>query len=69
MKEIYIRKGGIMKKYDVCITEYLDEHIEIEAESPEEAHAKAQEMYDNEEIVLDYTNLTQMEIEVTEHAE
>lgn len=53
-----------MKKYDVCITEILDKHVIIEANSKEEAYEKVEEMYENEEIVLDYSNLTQQEIEV-----
>ena len=55
-----------MKKYDVVITEILDKHVLVEASSKEEAEEKVKEMYDNEEIVLDYTNLTQQEIEVME---
>lgn len=55
-----------MKKYDVVITETLDKHIIIEANNAFEAKEKVQEMYNNEEIVLDYTDLTQQEIEVME---
>ena len=55
-----------MKTYDICITEILDRHVMIKANSEEEAKQIAQNMYNNEEIVLDYTDLTQTEIEVIE---
>ena len=54
-----------MKKYEVKLTETLSRIVTIEAESKEDALLKAHEMDNNEEIVLDYTDLTQTEIEVT----
>ena len=55
-----------MNKYDVCITEILDKHIIIRANSKEEAIEIAKDMYKNEEIVLDYNDLTQTEFEIVE---
>lgn len=43
-----------MKKYNVEVVETLSRVVEIEADSYEEAEAKAEKMYDNSEIILDY---------------
>lgn len=43
-----------MAKYNVEIVETLSRVVEIEAPTYEEAEAKAEEMYDKVEIVLDY---------------
>ena len=53
-----------MKKFRVEISERLATFIEIEAETEEEAKDKAEEMYYNEEIVLDSSNHIDTEIEV-----
>ena len=50
-----------MKKYEVEIHEILSRVIEVEAESEEKAKEKVQAMYDNEEIVLDYTDIVAQE--------
>jgi len=46
-----------MKKYMIEVEEILQNVYEIEADSLEDAIDKAQEMYTNEEIVLDYEAL------------
>ena len=53
-----------MKKFEVEISERLATFIEVEAETEEEAKDKVQEMYDKEEIVLDYNNFIESNIEV-----
>lgn len=53
-----------MKNYKVQITEYLTKIINIEAETEEEAYDKAKELYNNEEVILDYNDITQTEIEI-----
>lgn len=42
-----------MKKFTVEITETLQRQIEVEAEDDNEAISKVEEMYRNEEVVLD----------------
>ena len=42
-----------MKKFTVEITETLQRQIEVEAEDENEAISKVEEMYRNEEVVLD----------------
>lgn len=42
-----------MKKFTVEITETLQRQIEVEAADENEAISKAEEMYRNEEVVLD----------------
>lgn len=49
-----------MKKFKIAITETLVQVIEVEAEDAKEASKKVKKMYDKEEIVLDYTNLTKL---------
>lgn len=41
-----------MKTYQVEVEEILKKNVFVEANSEEEAHQKAQEMYSNEEIIL-----------------
>lgn len=53
-----------MKKYEVRFIETLERIIEIEAESEEEAQDIADEMYNNEEIVLDSEDFQGREIKV-----
>lgn len=53
-----------MIKYEVLVKETLLANVTIEAESEEEALEKAQEMYNGEEIILDYNNLVNLEITI-----
>lgn len=46
-----------MKKFNVEVVETLSRVVEVEAKTYEEAEAKVDEMYDNQEIVLDYNDL------------
>lgn len=46
-----------MKTYQIEVEEILQNVYEIEADSLEEAIDKAEEMYKNEEIILDYESL------------
>lgn len=50
-----------MKKFKIAVTETLVQVVEVEAKNAKEAAEKANEMYDNSEIVLDYSNLTKTE--------
>lgn len=43
-----------MRRFTVEVKEILSRVIDVEANSAEEAISKVQEMYDAEEIVLDY---------------
>lgn len=52
-----------MKKYEVEIHEILARIVKVEAENEDEAIEKVQEMYDNEEIVLDWSNCVSSEID------
>lgn len=58
-----------MKKYDITITETLVRHVDIEADSREEALEKANEQYENSEIVLDADDYTSTLIEVFKEKE
>ena len=51
-------------KYDVAIEELLTRVIEVEAESDAEAFEIAEEMYFNEEVVLDSSDFADVNIEV-----
>ena len=55
-----------MKTYNIEITETLQRTITINADNEGEALDKVQEMYDNEEIVLDWGDYQDTEIEVVE---
>ena len=46
-----------MKKFNVEVVETLSRVVEVEAKTYEEAEAKVDEMYDNQEIVLDWNDL------------
>ena len=48
--------------YDVRITEILERIVPIEASNPDEAEAIAKQMYNDEEIVLDYSDMNSSEI-------
>lgn len=50
-----------MKKFKITVTETLVQVVEVEADNAKEAPEKVKEMYDNEEIVLDYSDLTKTE--------
>ena len=51
------------KKYVVYVTETLQRKVIIEAKSLTEAEEKAQEAYENEEIILDYNDYLQVEFD------
>lgn len=51
-------------KYDVAIEEVLSRVIEVEAESLEDAYYKAEAMYYDEEVVLDFNDFADVNIEV-----
>ena len=55
-----------MKTYRVVVTETLQRTITINADNEGEALDKVQEMYDNEEIVLDSSDYQDTKIEVVE---
>ena len=55
-----------MKTYTVVITETLQRTVYIDAKSAEEAQDVAEERYRNEEIVLDWGDYQDTEIEVVE---
>lgn len=50
------------KKYVVTIKEVLVSSIVVNSTDKAEAAAIAQRMYDNEEIVLDYSNLVEQSV-------
>lgn len=56
-----------MKKFKAKFTEKLSRVVEIEAESKDDAYAIADNMYENEEIVLDYDDLKYLEIIIEEY--
>ena len=47
-------------KYRVNIEEILSRVIEVEADNPEDAEYKAEQMYKNEEVVLDANDLQEI---------
>ena len=55
-----------MKTYRVVITETLQRTVYIDAKSAEEAKDVVEERYRNEEIVLDWGDYQDTEIEVVE---
>lgn len=56
-----------MKKFKAKFTEKLSRVVEIEAESKDDAYSIADNMYENEEIVLDYDDLKYLEIIIEEY--
>ena len=52
-----------MKKYQIQITETLQRVVEVEANSYDEAEDKVNEDYRNGDIVLDYNDYQDTEIE------
>lgn len=51
-------------KFDVVIEELSTRVIEVEADSLEEAYYKAEAMYYDEEVVLDFNDFADVNIEV-----
>lgn len=49
-------------KYKIKVQETLERIVEVEASSIDEARDKVEEMYNNEEIVLDYSDFVGMEM-------
>lgn len=43
--------------YDVRITEILERIVQVEANDPNEAESITKQMYHDEEIVLDYSDM------------
>ena len=56
-------------KYRFYVFEQLATSVEIEADSKDDAYAKGQEMYENEEIVLCSDDFVDVEFEVQEAQE
>lgn len=52
----------IKKKHKIEVQEFLSRIIEVEAENYHEAISKVENMYHNEEIVLDYNDHITTEI-------
>lgn len=46
-----------MKTFYISITETLNKIVEVHAETSEEALQKAEEVYDNGEVELDYNDM------------
>ena len=55
-----------MKTYRVVVTETLQRIVYIDAKSAEEAKRNVEERYHNEEIILDWGDYQDTEIEVAE---
>ena len=53
-----------MGKYGIVIKEILSTCVDIAASSEEEALQKAEELYKNEEIILNYENLEDTDFSV-----
>ena len=53
-----------MKRYEVIIKETLVKAVTVEAKSEHEALEKAEEMYDNEKIVLDWKDFSEVNFEI-----
>lgn len=54
------------KEFNVYIVETLSRHIIIKADSVEDAYSKAEEMYSDQDIVLDASDFVGYDIEVEE---
>ena len=50
----------LMDKYKIEITETLQQVVEVEAESEEEAMRKVMKMYKNSKVVLDDNNFVDL---------
>lgn len=55
------------KEYVVYITETLQRKVKVEATSLTEAEEKVQEMYSNEEVILNYLDFLEVEFDATEN--
>jgi len=55
-----------MKLYRILVQETLERVVEIEAETEEEAFDKVSEAYNQEEIVLDWQDCIDRNIEILE---
>lgn len=53
-----------MSKYEVRITEILSRVVTVDAEDEIDAQVKVDEMYGNEQIVLDWSDVENVTIEV-----
>ena len=58
-----------MKNYKVKIREVLEREITVKAESEEDAERIATEMYNEEEVVLDYNDIIENDIETIREVE
>lgn len=54
-----------MKKYNIEIRETLIKEVTIKASSIYEAVASVERLYSNEEVVLDYSDLTSTDIDIS----
>ena len=55
-----------MKEFNIEITETLQRIVTIKANNESEAIDKVQELYDDEKIVLDYSDYIDTDIEIVE---
>lgn len=55
-----------LKSYDIEISEFYSKTVSIEADSPEEALRLAEELYNDESIVLDEQDFVDREINLLE---
>ena len=53
-----------MSKYEVKVTEILSRIVTVDAEDEIEAQAKVDDMYGNSQIVLDWSDVEDVTIEV-----
>ena len=58
-----------MKKYEVEVQEVLSRVVEVEAKNESEAIEKVKEMYKDEDIVLDYEDFFDYEINILREGE
>lgn len=58
-----------MKTYQVEVEEILRKNVFVEAENEDEAFRKVQEMYSNEEVVLDADNFQEYNIFVIDEVD
>ena len=56
-----------MAKFKVNITETLSRTIEVEAESKSDAKDMVRAIYDNEDLVLDYSDFEEVEIKIVDN--
>lgn len=58
-----------MKKYYVIVEEILSRTVVVEAECEEEAILKAKDMYYNQKVVLDYSDLCATNFDIDDSEE